>query len=631
MGENITNTVSDHVNKTSENWISQINAGGITYDIATHHEITFKDGKNDTTGVTWNGLSDLEIIIPNITDIVQTPIEFAGTVSVDDNGDGVISWNTGHGPEAEVGNLLFIINDCMFESHACEAGDMAIYSGSAQDEGWKIVSGENQVNIVAPADDTTGDNVNKHTVKVGAAKDILTVEGKTLALTLDYGDLNDNHLSVAKTGSKTAQVAFTNVKVGSKLIDVIKGNDKPTTIGKEENIQKATNLKDGNVTFAGIETLMTGFDGGDFDAGEFPKIKKNETDVTFDVTGGSLDINTDGQDFVTSVSLPDVTFESVDSEELDASENSGAFALVGGIEPGEGQLFVTGVNGNSENFIVAGCLQPDGDTYVKGIDGDYVSSVTPGSFTFNENYTDVVVDFIDEDESDFDEDNVLLSSVDVEVNNDTSVLATATVSSHVLSFTPVDVASGVTVNKKYKSIKKVGYDYTSAVGNTTSFSIGNFTKSSDVTYTLNTAKETVYTTTSSYYKINTPSLEINMGGYNLNRTDMVATATSGTFGVSLTSGTLPSFSAITAVKNAVVTASVSTELEYTDVTINVVDPSAMSINLPGDYTLTTVTSGGIEVGVAGELDKKIASVDLSNFVTDVTIVESKSTSTEPTE
>jgi hypothetical protein len=253
-----------------------------------------------------------------------------------------------------------------------------------------------------------------------------------------------------------------------------------------------------------------------------------------------------------------------------------------------------------------------------------VSSVTAGSFTFNEGYKDVVVDFMDADEdaSDFDADDVLLSSVDVEVNNDTSVLATATVNSHVLSFTPVDVASGVTVNKKYKSIKKVGYDYTSAVGNTTSFSKGEFKKSSDVTYKFSTAKETVYTTTSSYYKINTPNLDINMGGYDLNHTNMVATATSGTFGVSLTAGTLPSFTDITPIKNATVTASVSTELDYEDVTINTVDSSAMTIKLP-EYTLTTVSDGGVEVGKAGELANKIASVDLSNFVTDVTIVESK--------
>jgi hypothetical protein len=65
------------------NWISQINAGGEVYDIATHHGITFKDGNGDTTGVTWNGLTDVEIVIPTIQDLIQDPIKFVGTVDED--------------------------------------------------------------------------------------------------------------------------------------------------------------------------------------------------------------------------------------------------------------------------------------------------------------------------------------------------------------------------------------------------------------------------------------------------------------------------------------------------------------------------------------------------------------------
>jgi hypothetical protein len=84
------------------NWISQINAGGTVYDIATHHGITFVEGNNGAKTV-WNGLTDLEVIIPSITDIVQTPIEFAGTVGA----DGKITWVNGHS-EAEAGSLVFI-------------------------------------------------------------------------------------------------------------------------------------------------------------------------------------------------------------------------------------------------------------------------------------------------------------------------------------------------------------------------------------------------------------------------------------------------------------------------------------------------------------------------------------------
>jgi hypothetical protein len=49
------------------NWISQINAGGTVYDIATHHSITFKDGNGGAETV-WNGLTDLEVVIPSIAD-----------------------------------------------------------------------------------------------------------------------------------------------------------------------------------------------------------------------------------------------------------------------------------------------------------------------------------------------------------------------------------------------------------------------------------------------------------------------------------------------------------------------------------------------------------------------------------
>ena len=62
---NISNNVNVHDGAAVGNWISQIHAGNATYDIATHHKITFKDGSTDTKGVTWNGLTDLEVIIPS--------------------------------------------------------------------------------------------------------------------------------------------------------------------------------------------------------------------------------------------------------------------------------------------------------------------------------------------------------------------------------------------------------------------------------------------------------------------------------------------------------------------------------------------------------------------------------------
>ena len=132
------NNANVHDGAAVTNWISQINAGGTTYDIATHHSIKFVEGGEETT---WNGLTDLTVVIPTIQDIVQTPIEFAGTVGA----DGVVVWNATHTDGPKTGYLVFVTADCTFGDLACEAGDMAIYDGAK----WNIVSGENQVKIVA--------------------------------------------------------------------------------------------------------------------------------------------------------------------------------------------------------------------------------------------------------------------------------------------------------------------------------------------------------------------------------------------------------------------------------------------------------------------------------------------------
>ena len=593
---NLTNHQGDYNGANSEYWISQINAGGKVYDIATHHNITFRDGNGGATTV-WNGLTDIEVVIPTIKDIVQSPIEFAGTV----NKDGIISWNTGFDSPPKQGNLVFVIEDCTFNDIACEAGDMAIYDGSK----WNVVSGENQVSIVGNNGEV------KTTVKVGAVADVLTVEGKTLALTLDYTDLNDNHLSVAKGGSATAPVKFNKMTVGSKFINITEGDKQSQTIGKVETIQKASKLSNGTVSFTGIDTLVTDVNWGTFNQGSLPTIVKNEDARTFNVTGGSLS-KTTSEDFVKEVTLGNVTFDAASQGE------TGAFALVGGIQSAAGKSFVTGIDGATE-FTVAGYLQPeDGETaqYVKGINGNYVTGINGGAFSLNKG-DQIAIGFTTEAST-----GDVLSSVTVTPST-TDVFSSATVTSHVLSFGTSTVVNSVSTIGSYKSLEKTGYTFTSATANTTAFQNAGFTKVSDVKYTLNTAAETVYSTTSAYYKLTTPKLEVSKGGYELNNTNMVANVSANTFGVSLTGGTLPTLGESTVVKSATITGSVATSLDYTDVNINAVDPSAMTINLPGAYSLVDNAENGIAVGVAGELATKTASIDLSGFVTDVTIVETK--------
>lgn len=596
MAENILkNEVKNHGDATSvANWISQIKTGDTVYDIATHHGITFRDGSEDTTGVTWNGLTDLEIVIPNITDIVQTPIEFAGTVDA----SGAIDWVDGH-TKAEVGNLVFITADCTFEGIVCEAGDMAIYDGAK----WNVVSGENQVSIVGSMDED-----NRVTIAVGSTKDVLTVEGKKLALTLDYAELNTH---VSKSKGSVESVKFNSMTVGSTYVKLSQGEGEKKTIGEQKTLQKATKLANGDVTFTGINTLVTDVTFGEFNAGALNQIVLNEDDRTFAVTGGSI-TKTNDEDFVSNVTLGKVTFEST------TQGTEGAFPLVGGISAGEGQAFVTGVDGKSE-FTVAGCLQPtDGAnaTYVKGIDGNYVTGLNAGSFTLNKG-NEVAIGFTTEASS-----GDVLSSVTVSAKNDTSVLNSATVSDHVLTFGSTNVTSDVTVTSSYKSLEKTGFVYTPSSVITAAFETSGFTTSSDVTYTLNTAKETTYTTTSAYYKLNTPELGITKGGYALSNEGMVANVSANTFAVNVSGGVLPSLGTSSVVRNANVTGAVATGLEYTDQTFNAVAAAANEITLPGAYSLEAGSAGdGIEVGKAGDLATNNATIDLKEYLKDVSIIE----------
>ena len=577
------------------NWISQINVGGTIHDIATHHKIKFVDG-NGGAETEWNGLTDIEIVIPTIKDIVQTPIEFAGTV--DDTGK--VTYNSEHQDGPQTGYLVFVTADCTFEGLVCEGGDMAIYDGGK----WNVVSGENQVSIAGNNGEA------KTTIEIGASKDVLTVEGKTLALTLDYGDLNE-HLS--KTKGAVEAVDFGNMTVGSKYIDLKQEDGENKTIGKTETIQKASKLTNGDVTFTGIDDLVTDVNWGTFTPGSLHEIVLNEDKRTFPVTGGSL-TKTTTEEFVTEVTLGNVTFDST------TQGTEGAFALVGGIQSATGKAFATGINGKTE-FTVAGCLQPtDGADaiYVKGIDGNYVTGLNPGSFTLGKG-SQIAIGFTTESEESGD----VLSNVTVSAVNDKSVLTGASVSDHILTFTSDNVTSSVTVSKKYKSLETTTYTYTPSSVITAAFESGSFTKSSDVKYTVNTDNETTYTTTSAYYKITTPALGIKKGGYELNNTDMVANVAENTFAVNVSGGVLPSLTPSTVVKEANVTGSVATGLDYTDVTINAVDPNAMEITLPGAYSLVDNSGSGVEVGKAGELAAKSATVDLEAYLTDVAIVKTK--------
>lgn len=595
-------------NKIS-NWISQINAGGTVYDIATHHGITFKDGSTDNTGVMWNGLTDIEIVIPSITDIVQTPIEFVGTV----NAEGKVMDGTNEVVSFEKGNLVFITANCTFNDKVCEPGDMAIYDGSE----WKIVTGENQVEIVG----NKGEE--KTTFAIGEAKEVLTVEGKTLELSLDYKYINDNHLS-KKNGAVT-DIAFDTMTVGSVGVKLNKGTDVATTIGEEKTITYGTALANGTVNLQNATGLINSITWGTFNAGTQTTSEKNSAqDLT--VSGGDLDLTSkqSSGDFVDSVKLADVV-KFVDAN----TDEAGSIKMISTLTSAAGAQFFNGIHvtakdaegkDESVDFTIAGCIAPtEGENakYVKGLKDSkkpIVGVQTPGSFSIAGGITDIVTGWDKESTT-----GDVVSSVTVSAVKNASVLKTAKVENHVLSFDEENVASDVTTTCSYKSLSKAAYTYTPTTLLEGEFDMAGFTKASDVKYTFDRGNETIYTPETKNWKLSTPELTVTYGAYSFDDSGMKAAVPAQTFVTSVTAGQLPSLTD-SKFTTADITGTVDTALTTDTLDFNALKSN--SINMPGAYSLSIVdTDADITVGKHGALAANTATVDLTGYIKDVNITE----------
>ena len=601
---NFENNANVHDGAAVTNWISQINTNGTTYDIATHHSITFVEG-NGGAKTTWNGLSDIEVIIPSITDIVQTPIEFVGTVK-----DGNIEWKNGHSAPAGAGNLVFITNDCTFEAIACEAGDMAIFDG----EKWNIVTGENQVELAG----TTDEN-NRITIAVGSVKDVLTVEGKTLALTLNYTEL-DKHVSLTPGGK--VNVDFTKVAVDNDYIKLVKAADQTLSVGVDTTIDLPTELASDVVTLKNATGLVNSITWGKFSQGTQTDSSKN-SEKKLDITGGSLTLSsgqTEGH-FVDGVSMGDVTF--VDADETDVNK----IHVLTGITPGVGAEFLNGIHitGKDEtaDFTIAGYVAPTNDdvTFVEGLEGNLtpVTSITAGDVKLADGTKLVATGFGTESETAGD----VLSNVTVTANNNATVLSTAYVDNNVLIFGTEKVTNSVTVGSKYKSLTKLSIEYTAPVATNTKFVKSGFEKVADVKYTFGRGNETTYTPTDAMWKLNTPDIMLTKGSYSLNQTNMKATVPAQSFVTSVTPGELPTWTGYD-FDTTDITGTVDKTLTTTPKTLHVVDDDIKTITLPGVYTLEKgAAEDGVSltVGKAGDVKTSVATVDLTGYITDVTIVE----------
>ena len=608
---NISNNVNVHDGAAVGNWISQINAGNATYDIATHHKITFKDGSNDTKGVTWNGLTDLEVIIPSITDIVQSPIVFAGTVDADGIHGNVTHVDAATNPKE--GYLVFVTADCTFAGKVCEAGDMAIYDGSE----WKVVTGENQVSIVGNNGEATT------TVAVGSAKNVLTVEGKTLALVLDYAEL-DTHVDT--TGGGKVDVLFATPdgktpEVKSEFIKLAYTAASDREIATNVSFENATALANGKVNFTeGKDTFVTGVSFGDFNAGSFPTYKSNGS-IDLAVAGGSLSATT-GEDFVTSVSLPAVSVEKANDGDTNVITAVTGISAIAGTQSFLTDIHLTDAEKNEiANLTIGGYLAPNAGkdaAFVTGLADNkttVITDIVAGEFKLVDGGTDIVTGL----EGDATE---VVTSVSVTANNDTSVLNEAKVENHVLSFGSTNVTSGVTATPTTAKFTKAGVSYTKTTFTSTSLLSDGFTMTSDVKYTFGKANETVCNYDTYSWKVVTPKLSIEKGKYTIADGGKV-TISANTFLTGVDKeGTLPSLTN-TSFSTGKVEGSVATALSTSTVNINALAEGVTSIATPGTYSLTTVTAaeeGAVAVGKAGDLDNMVATVDLTKYLTDVTIV-----------
>lgn len=587
-------------NKTIPNWIDQINAGGTVYDIATHHKITFKEG-NTGEGVMWNGLTDLEIVIPTITDLVQNPVVLAGTVGPTSNEDktGKISWTEGYGTTPKDGYLLFVTNACTFGGYTCEGGDMAVYANNK----WNIVSGENQVEIV-------GANGVDKTFTIGSTEQsVLDVEGKKLKLKL--ADLK------VSTGSSARPVEVESVTLYNQYIKLNKTTG--DSIGKTYTFNNATTLASGKVTFTrGGSGLVTDIDFGSFDAGSLPSVVMSAKNIA--ISGGSLTASSgqDTGDFINSVSINKPGFF-VSAEDTDTNK----ITMIDSITSVSGsKQFYTGITTTTStsdaDLTIAGIVSPtDGMStrFIKGFANNattVLTAFTPCSFTVADSSNVIATGFGTESSTRGD----VVSDVTVSANNDTDVLNSATVSGHVLTFGSTKVASSVTTNCKYKNLNTTTYRFTPGSATQTSILTGGFTQASSVNYKFSKDNETVVSYTSKMWKIGDSALTVKKGSYTIDHTNMFANVSANTFVTYMSAGVLPSWQEGSITATTDIEAYVSTVLSTQTETIYGLESSNVAKDV---YTLVSTSDSTDAVAVAAPQTISInASVDLTEYVTDVT-------------
>ena len=661
-------TAGDPAALETPNYISQINAGGTLYDIATHHGIKFFNGAADNKGIKWNGITDLEVVIPTIADLVSSPVQFVGTVG----SDGTIHKAEGISNDIDVTNpkagyLVFITANCTFRDEICEAGDMAVHDGSK----WNVVTGENQVEIVG-----VGSNNEANVVLTGDAKKVLTVEGKALKLSIDYAGVN-GVLSVSKNAETTVESSG-KATVSSKYITFKQGDASTETIGVEHTINVPTALANGNVNFG--ENAFKVFKDNDisFNEGKFPTPKTNDGAITVDASASNQTITVteaeDGKvltgvtlgnagDYVTSINVVDddnkvfLTGWHKKSTDAGNSESTAVadFKFVDNVSLGKDTTFyksLSDTDAAGADVIVSNITAGSATgTFVTGFGKDVtsvVTKITDGSIVVDMSKTDFVNGLgSDTYTGDYD----VLTSYEFNAGGltggqNTNVFSSATVTEHVLSFETSPVVSSIgtytapTFSAKGKKFTKAGVTYTAPTATNSTFETGSvdYTAPTATYKKLGTGTVTLNVDSNEYmwdkkkankYTAVTKPLGLTSSKANItvDKATITATIPENTVVTEFNAGILPTLKAnATGVLSATVDTKLTTNADKFYIVGN---ESAKLITIPGSYTLgesdTKPADGtSIEVGKSGEIDVTASGkISANSFITDVYVNENK--------
>lgn len=606
---------------TSDNYIKQINLdGGVTYDIAVAHGLIFRTGTNIQK---WDGASDVEVIIPTLDQLISDPIRFAGTVG----STGAAVDHKGAAITPAKGDLVFITADCTFAGQACEAGDMAVYDGTA----WHIVSGENQVVIKAGTTPTSVAGNKEEVTLTAEGKTVLDVEGKELVLKLP-ANLVKSNLGVAKNADNVITLAGVATADTQWISLSYAAAESDTVLGQNKSVAIPSALTDGKVTFTGDTSVIKPTDiaaawtAGTDGAHESAAVNVSITgDVT--LTAGA------GDDFVTGWTPSSDAFvkSALKSASLKvvASANKAQDEAIA-VNPyiisnpefsNDATLFATGLStvSTGADFIIPGAVSVSSESAKVASNGVLVDVVLP-TLGDDASFTDVNYDAADSATG------VIATIADPTVSiKNGNVIATASVSNHVLSFTTATVSA--TATQGAVTYKKAQYKKT-VVSNTPSVSYGSIQTAAGQGYKLNTQAVNATFTPGSVGYMGVETADVSAADKANAYTGLTASKGAYTAALANASGAIASGAVITSVTDAVVPVlgtvsatgsfggSVSTALTTSTVTVAELSISALNI---GSYSLvSSATEGDVEVMSKSNLQLSgTATIAAGTYVTDV--------------